>query len=147
MPSAQLKSFAKKSDKSLADLERYWDEAKKEAMKKFGKKNASFWKYVVGIVERRAGLRKVSESLTFSDFLHLEQVTLSENNKAPLTVGLLRRRIMRSTLSQSQEDKIFAEIKNLHDDQQLSKEDILALSRATKIAIDEFEALAHEVFY
>lgn len=35
MPSAQLKSFAEKSGKSMADLERYWDEAKVEAKKKF----------------------------------------------------------------------------------------------------------------
>lgn len=74
MPSAQMKSFAEKSDHSMADIERYWGEAKKESKKKFGsKKHKSFWPYVVGIVERRAGLRKVHESISFSDFLHLEE--------------------------------------------------------------------------
>ena len=75
MPSPQLKSFAEKSGKSIKDLERYWDEAKIESKKKFGsKKNKSFWPYVVSIVERRAGLRKVHESMTFKDFLDLESV-------------------------------------------------------------------------
>lgn len=72
MPSAQLKSFAEKSGKSMADLERYWDEAKVEAKKKFKKKNSSFWKYVVAIVERRAGLRKVHEMISFKTFVNLE---------------------------------------------------------------------------
>lgn len=73
MPSAQLKSFAKKSGKSMADLERYWDEAKKESKEKFGSKKAKgFWPYVVGIVERRAGLRKVHEHISFTDFVVLE---------------------------------------------------------------------------
>ena len=76
MPSAQLKSFAEKSGKSMKDLERYWDEAKVEAKKKYGsKKNKSFWPYVVGIVERRAGLRKVHESITLRDFLDLERAS------------------------------------------------------------------------
>ncbi len=79
MPSAQLKSFAEKSGKSMADLERYWDEAKKESKKKFGsKKKKGFWPYVVGIVERRAGLRKVHESITLRDFLDLERASPEE---------------------------------------------------------------------
>lgn len=74
MPSPQMKSFAEKSGHSMADIERYWGEAKKESKKKFGsKKNKSFWPYVVGIVERRAGLRKVHEAITLRDFLHLEE--------------------------------------------------------------------------
>lgn len=60
----------------MKDLERYWDEAKVESKKKFGsKKNKSFWPYVVGIVERRAGLRKVHEALTLKDFLDLEKAS------------------------------------------------------------------------
>ena len=75
MPSPQLKSFADKSGKSMKDLERYWDEAKIESKKKWGsKKHKSFWPYVVGIVERRAGLRKIRESITLKDFLDLESV-------------------------------------------------------------------------
>lgn len=74
MPSAQMKSFAEKSGRSMADIERYWGEAKKESKKKFGsKKHKSFWPYVVGIVERRAGLRKVHEAITLRDFLALEE--------------------------------------------------------------------------
>jgi hypothetical protein len=78
MPDAQMRSFAEKSGHSMADIERYWDDSKKEALKKFGsKKDKSFWPYVVAIVERRAGLRKgkVKESLTFSAFMLLEAKT------------------------------------------------------------------------
>lgn len=74
MPSAQLKSFAEKSGKSMKDLERYWSEAKKEAKEKFGsKKHKGFWAYVVGIVERRAGLGKMHESISLRDFIDLEK--------------------------------------------------------------------------
>jgi len=79
MPSPQLKSFAEKSGKSMKDLERYWDEAKIESKKKFGsKKKKGYWPYVVGIVERRAGLRKVHESISFRDFLDLESIVSQE---------------------------------------------------------------------
>ena len=70
MPTPQLKSFAEKSGKSIGKLERYWDEAKDSAKEKFGsKKKAGYWPYVVGIVQRRAGLRKTVKECTFSEFI------------------------------------------------------------------------------
>lgn len=63
MPAQTLASIAKKTGLSLAKVERYWIEAKKEAAKKFDKDSDSYWKYVVGIVKQRAG---VSESLAES---------------------------------------------------------------------------------
>jgi hypothetical protein len=74
MPTAQLKSFAKKSGKSIGKLERYWDEAKVSAKEKFGsKKKPGYWPYVVGIVERRAGLRKKLKECSFRDFIALDE--------------------------------------------------------------------------
>lgn len=76
MPTAQLKSFAKKSGKSIGKLERYWDEAKAEAKEKFGSKKApGFWPYVVAIVERRAGLRKTVKEHSFKEFISSEPRT------------------------------------------------------------------------
>ena len=71
MPTPQLKSFAEKSGKSIGKLERYWDEAKVSAKEKFGskKKKDGYWPYVVGIVQRRAGLRKTVKECTFRDFI------------------------------------------------------------------------------
>jgi hypothetical protein len=78
MPSNVVKSFAERSGKSLGKIEGYWDEAKKSAMEKFGKKGPKFWSYVTAIVKRRAGL---DEAISFSDFLTLE--TLKEDLGAP----------------------------------------------------------------
>lgn len=52
MPSDALKSLAKKSEKSLADLERYWKEAKNDVPSDVDDKYA----YIMGIVKKRAGL-------------------------------------------------------------------------------------------
>jgi 8-oxo-dGTP pyrophosphatase MutT (NUDIX family) len=69
MPTAQLRSLAAKSDKTLGDLERYWADAKVEAHHKFKKKDKHFWAYVVGIVKRRAGLSE--EDISFKTYLLL----------------------------------------------------------------------------
>jgi hypothetical protein len=65
MPSAMLKSLAKKANVSIDKAEGYWKEAKKSAAKTFGTKESNFgdkeWKYVTSIVTRRLGL---SESNT-----------------------------------------------------------------------------------
>jgi len=66
MPVPMLKSLAKKSGKSLADAEKYWDEAKQFASEKFKKKDDRYWAYVAGITKRRLGL---NES-TFKTFLN-----------------------------------------------------------------------------
>jgi len=57
MPVAVLHKYAKESGKSLQEVESYWDEAKKQADKKFdGKKDEHYWAYVHAIVKRRCGL-------------------------------------------------------------------------------------------
>jgi hypothetical protein len=67
MPVPMLKSLAKKSGKSLSDAEKYWEEAKTSALKKFNKKDNRYWAYVAGIVKQRMGL---SESISFKEFLN-----------------------------------------------------------------------------
>ena len=69
MPTPLIKAFAKKAHRSKKRIERYWDDAKKAAAKKFDKKDDSYWAYVNAIVQRRAGLR---EGATFKEFLALE---------------------------------------------------------------------------
>lgn len=68
MPATVLKALAKKSEKSVQDLERYWKEAKESAKDKgFTEDEDRFWAYTMGIVKRRAGL---SEDLQeFVDFI------------------------------------------------------------------------------
>jgi 8-oxo-dGTP pyrophosphatase MutT (NUDIX family) len=66
MPNALVKSFAKRSGKSVKRVEHYWDEAKEAAVKKFEHGTDSFWSYVNAIVQRRSGLR---EMMSFKDFL------------------------------------------------------------------------------
>lgn len=57
MPVPYLKKLAKESDKTLAELEEYWEEAKSQADKKFETRDAAYWAYVVSIVKRRAGVK------------------------------------------------------------------------------------------
>ncbi len=57
MPVPVLKEFAKESNKTLAELEQYWEEAKEQADEKFETRDESFWKYVTTIVKRRAGIK------------------------------------------------------------------------------------------
>lgn len=67
MPSALIKSTAKKAHRAVKRIEAYWDEAKEAASKKGLKKgDDSYWAYVNAIVQRRSGLR---ECLTFRQFL------------------------------------------------------------------------------
>ena len=62
MPAPVLKSFAKKSGKSIEELERYWNEAKKAATEKgLEKDSPQFFAFVTAIVKRRAGLKESLE--------------------------------------------------------------------------------------
>lgn len=64
MPAAALKNLAARSDKSIDDLERYWDEAKVAAKEKgFSEDEDRFWAYVMGIVKTRAGLKESLEEM------------------------------------------------------------------------------------
>ena len=62
MPAAVLKSFAKKSGKSIEELERFWNEAKKAATEKgLEKDSPQFFAFVTAIVKKRAGLNESLE--------------------------------------------------------------------------------------
>lgn len=60
MPNAQLQSFAKQSGKSLSDIERYWDEAKKSIAngRQEDELNDKDWATIVAIVKKRAGIEE-----------------------------------------------------------------------------------------
>lgn len=57
MPTSQVKSIANRSGKSVADIEKYVDRAKKSAKKQGQEDN---WAYIMGTVKRMAG---ISESI------------------------------------------------------------------------------------
>ena len=70
MPNRLVKSYAKKSGKSVDQIEGYWDEAKLSAKKAgFSKTEPGYWAYVNAITQKRAGL---NEAMTFRDFLMFE---------------------------------------------------------------------------
>lgn len=82
MPVPMLKKLASKSGKSLSSAEKYWEEAKVTASKKFGKKDSHYWAYVAGIVKKRMG---VNESLRFKQFIKEEMILeVSEDNLAKI---------------------------------------------------------------
>lgn len=66
MPIPALTAMAKKANKPLKDLERYWDQGKKSAEEAgLDPDTDNFFAYVMAIVKKRAGL---GESLTFKEF-------------------------------------------------------------------------------
>lgn len=67
MPSSVVKSFAQKSGKSVAEVEKIWNDSKTEASghKVFKGYNPNFWAYVTAIVKKKLGIK---ESLKFSEF-------------------------------------------------------------------------------
>jgi hypothetical protein len=75
MPNNVVKSYATKTKKSVATVEKYWDEAKASAEKAIGKKGPRFWAYVNGIVKKRLGLAE--SALTFKEFVDLEFTSAS----------------------------------------------------------------------
>lgn len=80
MPNALVKSYAKKTSKSIKKIEAIWDEAKKAADKAFdNKKGPRYWAYVNGIVRKRL---KLEESVSFKEYVDLttpsELVVVSE---------------------------------------------------------------------
>ncbi len=59
MPVPVLQSFAKKSGKSIEELERYWSEAKEAATKKgLDPDSPQYFAYVTSVVKSRAGLKE-----------------------------------------------------------------------------------------
>jgi hypothetical protein len=58
MPAPVVKSYAKDSGKNKDTVEGYWDDAKKQADKKFkGKKDNHYWSYVNSITKKRSGVK------------------------------------------------------------------------------------------
>lgn len=55
-----LQSLAKKAGKSLKAAERYWEETKKDYLKRTGKQESELkdkdWRYITGVVKKRLGL-------------------------------------------------------------------------------------------
>lgn len=58
MPNATVKSYAEKSGKSVAQVEKIWEDSKKEADKKFKTHNSEYWAYVNATVKKKLGLDK-----------------------------------------------------------------------------------------
>lgn len=66
MPNPIIKSFAKKSGKSEAEVEKIWDASKAEAYSKFKSENGSFWAYVNATVQHKLGLKE--DKVRFKQF-------------------------------------------------------------------------------
>ena len=64
MPIPALKSLADKSGKSLSDLERYYNDAKKQLGKE---PSDSDYAYIIGIVKKRAGIKEIE--MKVKDFI------------------------------------------------------------------------------
>lgn len=69
MPTPLLKSLADRAGVPVAKAEEYWDWAKGQAEKKFGKPGPRYWAYVNALTRRRLQLEEVN--LKFSTFLTL----------------------------------------------------------------------------
>lgn len=87
MPVPMLKSLAKKSGKSLSDAEKYWEEAKTSASKKFSKKDDRYWAYVAGIVKHRLG---ITESVSFKRYINETLMSSQEKFVDKFTKTLLQ---------------------------------------------------------
>jgi hypothetical protein len=68
MPTPLIKSFSKKSGKSEKEVEKIWDETKKEVKEKFKNESPSFWAYVNKIVQHKLGIKE-SSKITFKQFI------------------------------------------------------------------------------
>ena len=74
MPSAVIKSFAKKSGKSEAEVEKLWKETKQEVKDKFKYKTPAFWAYVNDTIQKKLGIKESKDSkLSFKDFCLFEE--------------------------------------------------------------------------
>ena len=78
MPSPYVKSLAKDTGKSVSEIEKLWNRAKKIAVEEFGKGEDSWgsreYSYTVGIVKNMLGIRE--ELLDPQDFLNSDLTAL-----------------------------------------------------------------------
>ena len=64
MPTPFIISLAKKSNKSVEEVESIWHKAKQIAKEKFKDENDDYWKFVTYLTKRQC-----NESLSFKEFL------------------------------------------------------------------------------
>jgi hypothetical protein len=70
MPSSVVKSIAKHTGKSEAEVDKVWNETKKEADEKFPVRNASYWAYVNTTCHRKCGITE-DVKLKFKSFIQM----------------------------------------------------------------------------
>lgn len=84
MPVPVLQSFAKKSGKSIEELEGYWTEAKEAAKKKgLDPDSPQFFAFVTAIVKQRAGLKE--SLIEFCQWIAKEGADLLEGEEAAVS--------------------------------------------------------------
>lgn len=69
MPNALIRSYAKKSGKSVDEVEKMWEQAKAEAHSKFATEDGHFWAYANATVSKMLGMK---EHYTFKKHLGKE---------------------------------------------------------------------------
>lgn len=71
MPTPLIISYAKKSKRSVGEVEAAWDRAKEKAkaIRNTQEIDKNYWRLVNGLVKKELGL---SESLSLLEFLHLD---------------------------------------------------------------------------
>ena len=80
MPVPVLKSLASKSGKSLAELEKYWAQAKASAEKEGKSKD---YAYIVSIVKKMAGIKEKKKNLAIAFNLYTEALTIFAGDSYP----------------------------------------------------------------
>lgn len=84
MPNDLVKSYADKTNKSVDEVEKIWNEAKAQAHDKFGEESDSFWAYVNAIVQKRLGLNESNDSfIKGCRGLYDFRVVCNETNNTP----------------------------------------------------------------
>jgi len=76
MPTPQIKSFAKKTGKSEAEIEKKWDKSKELVRKQFpdiSKDSDKFFKIVTGILKKMLNIKE-EKLLLFKQWLELSEI-------------------------------------------------------------------------
>lgn len=84
MPNNLVKTYARETHKTVAAVEKIWDEAKAAAAKKF-KKGPRFWAYVNGTVMKRLGIAE--SAITFKEYMDLEFNAATPGPEVPASVA------------------------------------------------------------
>lgn len=85
MPNATIKSIADKSGKSMDDVEKIWDDAKKEVKDQYDDidtESDRYWKLVTTVAKRMAGITKSDEKKESADAdMSFTDLLVEERNK------------------------------------------------------------------